>query len=77
MEKINTDNEYEIARRLKEYRAAVLEFIDYLYDNRSLMRDDIKTIEMSGSGKTIAFKAKSIIRINWNTMNSTKHLWKN
>lgn len=45
MEKINTDNEYEIARRLKEYRAAVLEFIDYLYDNRSLMRDDIKTIE--------------------------------
>lgn len=45
MEKINTDNEYEIARRLKEYRAAVCEFIDYLYEYRSDMRDDIKTIE--------------------------------
>ncbi len=48
MEMINTDNEYEIARRLKEYRAAVLEFIDYLYDYRSDMRGDIETIkEMS------------------------------
>ena len=44
MEKINTDNEYEIARRLKEYRAAVLEFIDYLYDNRSLMKTILRRL---------------------------------
>lgn len=44
MKKINTENRFETTYRLKEYRAAVLKFIDYLYDNRSYMKDDISTI---------------------------------
>ena len=33
------------ADQLKDYRKNVLEFIDYLHDNRSHMKDDVKTIE--------------------------------
>lgn len=35
----------EKADQLKNYRKSILEFIDYLYDNRSHMKDDVKTIE--------------------------------
>lgn len=33
------------ADQLKNYRKSILEFIDYLHDNRSHMKDDVKTIE--------------------------------
>lgn len=33
------------ADQLKDYRKNVLEFIDYLHENRSHMKDDVKTIE--------------------------------
>lgn len=33
------------ADQLKEYRKNVLEFIDYLHENRGYMKDDVKTIE--------------------------------
>ena len=33
------------ADQLKEYRKNVLEFIDYLHENRSYMKDDVRTIE--------------------------------
>lgn len=33
------------AGQLKNYRKSILEFIDYLHDNRSHMKDDVKTIE--------------------------------
>ena len=33
------------ADQLKDYRKNVLEFIDYLYENRGYMKDDVKTIE--------------------------------
>ena len=33
------------ADQLKEYRKNVLEFIDYLHENRSDMKDDVRTIE--------------------------------
>lgn len=33
------------ADQLKDYRKNVLEFIDYLHENRSYMKDDVRTIE--------------------------------
>jgi hypothetical protein len=33
------------ADQLKNYRKSILEFIDYLYENRGYMKDDVKTIE--------------------------------
>ena len=33
------------ADQLKNYRKSILEFIDYLHDNRSHMKDEVKTIE--------------------------------
>ena len=33
------------ADQLKNYRKSILEFIDYLHENRGYMKDDVKTIE--------------------------------
>lgn len=33
------------ADQLKNYRKSILEFIEYLYENRGYMKDDVKTIE--------------------------------
>lgn len=33
------------AGQLKNYRKSILEFIDYLHENRGYMKDDVKTIE--------------------------------
>ena len=33
------------ADQLKDYRKSILEFIDYLHENRSYMKDDVRTIE--------------------------------
>lgn len=33
------------AYQLKNYRKSILEFIEYLYENRGYMKDDVKTIE--------------------------------
>ena len=47
------------ADQLKDYRKNVLEFIDYLLENRSYMKDDVRTIErVRGFMKTAPLETK-------------------